>query len=92
MLASAELYAERAPLSLLSTLPGAWRSEWAELYAENLEQSGAARVSGVTRDAAWVAEHEPLSKWLSKLEGSDIAPLVALGAPRHEAEALRVSP
>ncbi|EOD30440.1 hypothetical protein EMIHUDRAFT_468406, partial [Emiliania huxleyi CCMP1516] len=66
---------------------GAWRSEWAELYAENLEQSGAARVSGVTRDAAWVAEHEPLSKWLSKLEGSDIAPLVALGAPRHEAEA-----
>ncbi len=63
-----------------------WREEWPSLFAENLHLTGGDVSGGEIHDEAWAREHEPLPKWLAKLEG-DIEAMMALGAPRDEAEA-----
>lgn len=62
----------------------AWRDEWPELFAENLRMTG--QEVDESKDAAWAAKHESVQKWTEKLAG-DIGAIIALGAPREEAEA-----
>jgi hypothetical protein len=64
--------------------PSSWRDEWPELFAENLRMTG--QDIDDSKDAAWAAQHESVQKWTDKLAG-DIGAIIALGAPREEAEA-----